>query len=334
MPSLFLTGATGYIGGAVLARLLDADAPKFDISVLVRGKDRAAAFERMGLRAVVGDLDDAALLQREAEAADVVVHTADASDHLPSCRALLAGAEARSARTQVPPLYIHTSGTGVLIDRARGASLSDKVYSDDDPAGIDALPDSALHRNVDIEVKKAGEKGKVRTRIVIPSIVYGTSRGKFKVENFFTAPLVLSALRSGKAGFVGTGRPAWGVVHVSDLADLYVLLVARPEGPAWGGYYFGETGEASFADVAKAVADAVKTRTGKDVACGEFTPDEVKKNLRNVGGATVWGSNARCKAVRGPKMGWKPRHTGLGPFRKGIEEQVNLLAEDMHRGKL
>jgi hypothetical protein len=147
----------------------------------------------------------------------------------------------------MPPLYIHTSGTGVLADKSRGAGLSSQVYSDDDQVGIETLADSQLHRLVDIEVRNAGLRGKVRCHIVIPPIICGLicgfeggwlardclrsfvnkdsdlgtdgiSKGTFKNDTFFVAGPMLAAIRTGKAGYVGTGEPRWNTVHVDDLA--------------------------------------------------------------------------------------------------------------------
>lgn len=68
----------------------------------------------MGAKAVIGKLDDSEILEKEAEQSDVVIHTADASDHVASCKALLAGLKQRgSSRSgSQKPIYIHTSGTG------------------------------------------------------------------------------------------------------------------------------------------------------------------------------------------------------------------------------
>lgn len=72
--SILLTGATGYIGGSVLARLLSLpNASNLDITVLVRSPEKATKFESFGVRAVVGDQTDYAKLEQLSEKAQVVL---------------------------------------------------------------------------------------------------------------------------------------------------------------------------------------------------------------------------------------------------------------------
>jgi uncharacterized protein YbjT (DUF2867 family) len=84
---VFVTGANGFIGGAVAAALIAAG---HKVRGLVRNKAKASAVAADDVQAVVGSLDDAALLQAEAHAADAVVNAAS-SDHRDAVEALIAG---------------------------------------------------------------------------------------------------------------------------------------------------------------------------------------------------------------------------------------------------
>ena len=84
---VFVTGANGFIGGAVAAALIAAG---HKVRGLVRNKAKASAVAAHAVQAVVGSLDDAALLQAEAHAADAVVNAAS-SDHRDAVEALIAG---------------------------------------------------------------------------------------------------------------------------------------------------------------------------------------------------------------------------------------------------
>ena len=84
---IFLTGANGFIGGAVASALI-ADGHR--VRGLVRDQAKADAVAAHGVDAVLGTLDDAALLAAEARAADAVVNAAS-SDHRGAVEALLAG---------------------------------------------------------------------------------------------------------------------------------------------------------------------------------------------------------------------------------------------------
>ena len=64
---------TGYIGGSVLARLLaHPDAKNYDITVLVRSKDKAKKFENFGVRAIVGSFTESKLVEELSEQAHAI----------------------------------------------------------------------------------------------------------------------------------------------------------------------------------------------------------------------------------------------------------------------
>src|SRR6187397_2942606 len=97
---IFCTGASGYIGGSVAANLAAAG---HQVAGVVRSPEKADAVRAFGIEPVMGTLDDAPILARAAQAADVVVNAASA-DHRGAVVALL-DAIAGSAKP-----FIHTSG--------------------------------------------------------------------------------------------------------------------------------------------------------------------------------------------------------------------------------
>lgn len=73
---ILLTGATGYIGGAVLARLLKH--PEFnswEITAIVRSPEKAKKLEKHGIKVAVGSHDDASIVEPLAAASDMVIAT-------------------------------------------------------------------------------------------------------------------------------------------------------------------------------------------------------------------------------------------------------------------
>jgi len=70
--TIFITGATGYIGGACLERLLDDKA--FEITALVRSEEKAKKLNDLGVAAIIGSIDDAELMISAAADADIVHH--------------------------------------------------------------------------------------------------------------------------------------------------------------------------------------------------------------------------------------------------------------------
>jgi nucleoside-diphosphate-sugar epimerase len=127
---IFITGATGYIGGAVLERLLQhRTAPNSQITALVRNAAKIPLFASIGVKTVDGSLDDGALLERQAFESDVVFACAHA-DHVGACEAILKGLKKRHEVTGTVPILVHTSGTGTfLFDVIYGAPPSCSSHS-------------------------------------------------------------------------------------------------------------------------------------------------------------------------------------------------------------
>ena len=175
------TGITGYIGGDAFY-LIHQKYPEADWTALVRNEHKADLIRAKypALRIVaLGNLDDYNLIREEAANADIVIHTADSSDHERAAEAIAEGLREGHSKDN-PGYWLHTGGTGILtwedIKYDRLGEWSDKEYND--WTGIDELvqlPDEAFHRNVDKIVLKAGSEhaDRVKTAIVCPPTIYG-----------------------------------------------------------------------------------------------------------------------------------------------------------------
>ena len=161
----------GFIGWNVLDLLV---AEGYSVTGFVRRQEHAEGIKASGATAaVMGDLDDRALITEQVSQHDIIFHTATA-DHLPSVAAVLDGLKARKGKGETS-IFIHTSGTSVLDDKSAGAFKTDKVYRDDRPEEIDSVPVDAPHRPIDLAIvtgqKALGESSKVA--IMIPPLIYG-----------------------------------------------------------------------------------------------------------------------------------------------------------------
>jgi nucleoside-diphosphate-sugar epimerase len=290
MTTFFLTGATGYIGGSLAARLVEAGSR---VRGLVRSREGAALLTERGIEPVLGGLDDADLLTREARASDGVVNTASA-DHAQSVQALIAGLEG-SAK----PL-LHTSGSSVVGDDARGNYRSDTVFDEDTPLLVHATKQP--RRDIDLMVLGAAARD-VRSAVICPGNIYGVGRG-LKPDSVQIPFLAANARKEGVVQIVGAGRNVWSNVHIDDVVDLYVLALAKA--PA-GAFYFAENGEASFGEIGAAIAK----RLGLPGV--ESLPPEVAAQRWGVPRAYFsLGSNSRVRAVRARReLGWTPRHASV-----------------------
>ncbi|TBU33513.1 NAD(P)-binding protein [Dichomitus squalens] len=320
---IFLTGATGYIGGAVLARLLShPSANTFDITVIVRSPEKAKILkEKFDVNAIVGTHAELDKIESLVENSHVVFHLADADDE-PLIQAILNGLRKRHSKVGDLPILIHTSGTGVLTDNARGEYATDTIYSDINVDQIKSIPPTAVHRNVDLRVVDADEKGFARTHIVLPSTIYGIASHplvKAGVSNPHSQQIpgiIRASLDRKRAGVVGKGLAWWPSVHIDDIAELYIVLfdniISDPDktGHGWEGFYFGENGEHHWIDISRAVGKAmVELGLTDNAEPTSFTAEELAKYWGSEEAGWFSGTNSRCRADRGRALGWKPKYT-------------------------
>ncbi|KAL1944844.1 hypothetical protein VTO73DRAFT_2464 [Trametes versicolor] len=336
---IFITGATGYIGGAVLERLLKhPSASTFDITAIVRNEEKAKILEsQFPVKVVRGTHQDFDNLETLAEDAHVVFHCAD-SDDVPLAKALLSGLRKRHANTGDLPILIHTSGASVVTDDARGEYAAGTVYSDLDVELLKSIPATNLHRNVDLLVLEADTQGYTRSHIVFPSTIYGIAEGALfdaGVSNRHSIQipyLIKAALARKHAGMVGRGQARWPNVHIDDVADLYIVLfdaiVSGTSRHGWEGFYFGENGQHSWYQISRAIGDAlVALRISQDPEPTAFTVEELVKYCGGESLSRYYsGSNSRLKGDRGRAIGWKPKFT-IEDLLKSIRPEVEVLVQ-------
>ncbi|KAJ1333217.1 NAD-dependent epimerase/dehydratase family protein [Microdochium nivale] len=313
----------GFIGSEVLQHLITEG---YHVTVLTRSELAANTLrERFGsnVKTVQGTLADAELITKHASESDIVIHTATADD-LPSVQAVLAGIKQRAAADPLARLiYIHTSGAALLMDDSKGDFKADKIADDATPNDIDALPDSAPHRNVDLAILRAREELSQQDRgsgivIMIPPIIdgvgsYGGGRLSIQVPS-----LVRFALKHGYAGYVGKGFAVWPYVHVRDLAEAYMTLLHYVESAgsdqaartdlAGNPYFFAESGEeASWRDIAGVIGRELHRQGRINSPEPRTIPEAQYNDLHSELTYMVVGANARHRASRLRKLGWEAR---------------------------
>jgi nucleoside-diphosphate-sugar epimerase len=259
---------------------------------LARNAAKAQALSARGIEPVLGDLDDDKTLTRAARAADAVVSAANA-DHLPSVQALLVALEGTNKA------LLHTSGSSVIGDDARGNTVSDAIY-DDETTPFVVHPAKQARHALNHTLLAAAARG-VRAMVICPTLIYGTGRG-LNPHSIQIPFLVQQAREHGVVRVVGRGVNRWSTVHIDDVADLYRLALER--GTA-GAFYFAESGEGSFAEIGAAIAARLQL--------GPVEPLDAAAAATSWGEARAFftfGSNSRVRAVRArQELGWQPRHT-------------------------
>lgn len=287
---LFITGATGYIGGSIAARLV---AQGHTVRGLLRDDTKAPALLACGVEPVIGSLDDEAVLAREAREADAVVNTANA-DHLASLQVMIAALEGSGKA------LVHTSGSSVVGDDARGAYCSSAIFDENTPMVVN--PRKQARRDIDLMVLGTAQRN-IRSVVICPSNIYGLGSGLN--PNSLQIPFLAdNARKNGVVQIVGQGLNTWSNVHIDDLVDLYMRALA--DAPA-GAFYFAENGEESFRNIGQALAKRLGL---SDVEA--LDPELAAQRWGETRAYFTYGSNSRVKAFRArQKLGWKPRHSSV-----------------------
>jgi nucleoside-diphosphate-sugar epimerase len=280
---IFLTGANGFIGGAVAAALI---AGGHKVRGLVRSAAKAAAIAAYGVEAVVGSLDDAELLQAEARAADAVVNTAS-SDHRGAVEALL------TALSGSGKAFVHSSGSSIVADLAMGEP-SDRIFDETTP--ISPLADKAARVAIDRLVLGA------RGIVLCNTMIYGNALGP-PAQSVQIPALMRQAKTSGIARYIGRGLNRWSNVHIADVAALYVLAIAKA--PA-GSFIYAESGEESLGAIAGAIAGRLKLGAAQSWSAAEA----IAAWGRNMAVYSL-GSNSRVRGKAAAALGWKPKHRSI-----------------------
>ncbi|GAA5994909.1 hypothetical protein JCM5350_006610 [Sporobolomyces pararoseus] len=303
-PTLFLVG-TGFIGGTVLTSLLEQK--KYKISALCRDEAKASKLKELGVRPVMGSLDDP-ILAEESSKADIIIHAATADDQ-PSVKSILKGL-AQRPKDQAPAIYIHTSGTGILTVPLHPESV---YFSDERPDQFDELvPDNAPHRDVDLLIKNAVEKEEINAKvsIILPPCIYGRGTGPFNQISIQIPRWIRRSLKDKQVTQFGPTR-WWNHVHVVNLAAGYLTLLSKleesSESPAR--YVFCETGEHQWGTIGELIN---KTLSSKGLVDKEpVTREDAKDN------ETETGTQSRAHAEVLRKWGWTGKEE-----KQSIEESV------------
>jgi nucleoside-diphosphate-sugar epimerase len=282
---IFMTGASGYIGGTVAARLIDAG---HSVSGLARTDASAAKLRAHGMAAVRGELSSHGVVRDAARAADAVINCADASD--PFVVAAIVEGLAGSGKA-----FLHTSGSSVIGDKAAG-KLSLRIHHEDTPS--EPLPEKIQRVAVDRVVLRAAGQG-VRSAVLCPSLIYGEGHGANR-DSIQVPSLIRQAVKSGIPRYVGAGENVWSTVHIEDVAAAYLLAL---EGARPGSFFYIENGEASL----KSIVESIGRLLGGKRPAESWGIDEA---IAAWGPQAAWfslGGNSRVRADKARAMlGWKP----------------------------
>ena len=304
---VFVTGASGWIGAAVVSDLIEAG---HEVVGLARSDASAAAVQGAGAEPLRGSLDDLDGLRRAAAAADGVIHTAYIHDFSQM------EAAAATDRRAIEVLGAALEGSGRPLVVTTGTALVNpgQVATEDDRVD----PSSGGHPRLGTEVLAIGlaDRG-VRSSIVRPGAsVHG------KGDHGFVPRLIEIARDTGVSGYIGDGSNRWPAVHRFDAARLYrQALEQAPAGSVYHAIGHGGDEGVPTRDIAEVIGRHLNLPRGLDRRGGRGGPLRLPGRL--------------LRARRPGLQRAHPRAAGLGADPSGVDRRPRgrLLLRRRHTGR-
>ena len=301
--NIFLAGATGYIGSAVLDSLKKGG---HRVTALARDPEKAERLLAAGATPIIGELGLPKTYVDAVKQSDAVVYAAWESSPrgvalekqaLDTILSTLTQAAQADGKARV---FIYTSGVWVL---GRSIKSAEEDAPLDPPPHVEWRP---AHEDIVLSAFSAS----LRTVVVRPGIVYGGGRG-------IVADLIKDAL-NGLIRVVGPGKNRWPLVYDHDLGDLYVKILETPT--AAGVFHATDEADEKVMDIVEAIAAQVPQRP--DIR--NMPIAEARKKLGPKADAL-----ALDQKVRSPKA----RALGWAPTQPGVVNSVARLVEEFRNAQ-
>jgi len=280
---IFVTGATGFIGSAVVQELLGAG---HQVLGLARSEAGAAALAAAGAEVHRGSLEDPDSLKRGASAVDGVIHTAFIHDFTN----FAASVGADELAIQAMAATLAGSGKPLLVTSGVLGLPPGRPGTEED------LASSAFPRKSEAAGLAAAALG-VRAMVIrLAPSVHGDG------DHGFVPTLVAGAREKGFATYVGEGKNRWPAVHRLDAARLYRLALEKG---TTGARYHGVADEGI---PVREIAEVIGRRL--NVPAVSKTPEEAGALFGFIGHVLAM-DGPTSNALTRERLGWHPTHPGL-----------------------
>jgi nucleoside-diphosphate-sugar epimerase len=307
---VFVTGATGFIGFAVVKALLAAG---HEVVGLARSDTSATKLRDTGARAVIGSVENVALLREVASASDAAVHTAyyHQLSHLPMTtrlRVMIGGAPNRlvqrffaaavaADRRAIQALGSALTGRDTALAAAFGtlAMREGVLATEDDPFDKASHLTAVRASNEDV-LKSFAERGVRTSAIRLPPIVHGP--GAYGLANL----AFKSAQKRRRSAYVGDGLNVWPSVHRDDAATAFQRAIEIGEGGR--AYHAVAEQGVTMRDIAGAIGQRL------NVPVVSIKPEEAARHFGPIA-ALVGRDNPTSSQLTRNRLGWSPAGIGL-----------------------
>ena len=280
---IFVTGASGWIGSAVVPELIGAG---HQVLGLARSDASAKTVADMGAEVLRGDLNDTDVLRAGTVDSDGVIHLAFV---VPSVSEAATRTDAKATETFATglagsgkPLVI--SGA-TLVTPGRPATERDEL--------IAAGPIAARITNMQAALAAAG-RGVRSCLVMLPRSVHGQGE-----RHGFIPQLIVAAQAKGVSGYIGDGTSRWPAVHVKDAASLYRLAIEQ----APAGAVLNAVGDEGVP--VREIAEAIGRHL--NLPARSLPAEEFGGML----GPLLSRDMPASSTITQELLGWKPTHPGL-----------------------
>ena len=284
---VFVTGATGFVGSAVVQELIGAG---HQVLGLVRSDKGAKSLIAAGAQPHRGDVEDLESLRKGAAMSDGVIHTAfihDFSKFEANCeidrRAIEALGSALAGTDR--PLMV-TSATGAVFTPGRLSTEED-------------APNAPMPRVSEQAAASVAAKGVRVSAMRLPQVHDPLKQGLITY-------LIAVAREKGVSAYVGDGRNRWPAVHRLDAARLYKLAFekAAEKGVAGGRYNAVAEEGVPLREIAEAIGRGLK------LPVVSRSPEEAREHFGWLA-HFVSGDMPASSALTQKRLGWRPTGPGL-----------------------
>ncbi|AYJ50482.1 SDR family oxidoreductase [Rhodococcus sp. P1Y] len=258
--SIFVTGASGWIGSATVDELISAG---YEVTGLARTDAAETALKAKGANALRGDLDDVDCLRQGASDADAVIHLANKHDWTDMAESN------RAERTAVQTMLDVLEGSDRPFLLASGvAGLAQGRPSTEADASPFSGPEAMRGGTENLALDYV-DKGVRAVALRFAPTVHGDG------DHGFISYLVAAARATGVSGYVGDGSTGWAAVHRADAATMIRLgLEKAPTGSRL--HAVGETSVSS-----KEIAEAIGR--GLDLPTVSIAPEDAVQHFGFIG---------------------------------------------------
>jgi len=280
---VFVTGASGFIGSAVVKELLTAG---HEVTGLARSDESAKAITDAGAQLLKGSLDDLDSLRTGASASDGVIHTAFIHDFSQYAKAAETDKAAIEAMGEV------LKGTGkplVVTGGILGLPKTNGVITE-----ADAAPGTP--RASEATAMALADAGVNASVIRLPPSVHD------KGDKGFVPFIISMARKKGVAAYVGDGNNRWPAVHRLDAAHLFRLALEK----AAKGSRYNAIGDEGIP--VRELAEVIGKHLNLPVI--SVSTDKAADYFEWMGRFIAFDSPATGYKTR-ELLGWQPTHIGL-----------------------